>query len=107
MLLSPVQVRSRSHVHTDIHNIHPQSAKCVLVSAVDGEHLKEVVSLELLVGPLEEQFDGLLQVRTSGSGIRGHRVCSTPVQPPCRGLVSAHMQSINQCDLQSGMESQM
>ena len=57
-------------------------------------HLVEVVCLELLVCPLEEQLDGLLQVGAFRGGVAGHRVQSPPVQPPCRSLVPATHTSV-------------
>lgn len=51
--------------------------------------LEEVVCFELLVRPLEEQLDGLLQVGALGGRVIRHCIQGSPVQPPCRRVIPA------------------
>ena len=63
----------------------------VVFQVIVGEHLKEVVPDKLLVGPFEEQLDGLLQVLALGHRVCGHTLQATPVQPPPCRLVPTHI----------------
>lgn len=70
-----------------------------------GAHLEEVVCLKLLVRPLEEQLDGLLQIGAFRGGLTGHSVQGSPVQSPSRSLIPAthpFVLAIFQCHFSSG-----
>ena len=45
-------------------------------------HLKQVVALELLVSPFEQQLDWLSQLLALQGGVLGNRIERAPVQPP-------------------------
>ena len=45
-------------------------------------HLKQVVALELLVSPFEQQLDWLSQLLALQGGVLGNRIQRAPVQPP-------------------------